>query len=126
MSKRIDVIKLKRYVGLSIINVCIVLFNFEDESDPISVNIQFSNGVELVFCCSGEGKICIRTSSKFKLPDDCRRVCLNVMSGELLKSVHEIENQLVLQTGNHEVRMVNDDDELDLYLDGHQIQCDLI
>lgn len=125
MSKRINLNKLKQYAGLSIINFCIEVFLLEDEADPISVNILLSNGANVVFCCSGEGTICIRRDSAFKLSDDSRLVCLNEITGELLKSVNEIENQIVLQTSNHEIRMVNDDDEFDLYLNGKRVHCGL-
>lgn len=121
MNKRVDLTQLERNVGQPILNFCIELFVFEDAVEPIGVIMQLSNEAEFVFCCSGEGKIIIRKVSTFRIQDDCRLACLRKIAGELLKSVHAIENQLILRTSNHEICIVNDDDELVLYLDGNQV-----
>ncbi|CAB4811713.1 unannotated protein [freshwater metagenome] len=121
MNKIVDISQLERHVGLSIISFCIELFVFGDEAEPIGVVMQLSNETNFLFCCSGEGKIRIRRISIFKIQDSCRLACLNEFAGELLNSVNAFENQLILQTINHEICIVNDDDDLVLYLDGNQV-----
>jgi hypothetical protein len=120
MNKSVDLSQLERHVGLSIINCCIELFVFEDAVEPIGVIMQLSNKSTLVFCCSGEGKIIIRRDSTFKIQGGCRLACLDEFAGELLKSVNAFENQLVLRTINHEICILNYDDDLILHVDGNQ------
>ncbi len=89
----------------------------------VGMGVGFRDGPSFVLSCAGHGGIAVR-KGRFaeKPPENLEFRCLDCLADEVVESIEFDNHSLTLTTGAHQFRIVNNDDELDIMLDGEAVR----
>ena len=118
MSKTSAAEKLQNAIGSRVRRLYVELW--ADSLQPISVGIEIEGGPALIFCCAGDGSVCITKGRIGESGENTLVRTFDVFTGELLKSVDTFAGSIHLQIATHRLSISNFDDDLEITLNNEQ------
>jgi hypothetical protein len=115
--------QLQRQVGGIIQNIHVEFWvdDLNTLAHPISVGIEVRNGASLILSCAGDGGIAVRKGQLEASTDNLFLRTLDRVQGMVIGSIECVGNSLTLSIRDHQIRIANHDDELEITVNG----CDV-
>lgn len=115
--------QLQRQVGSIIQNVCVEFWGgtLHALGHPVSVGIEFRNGPNLILSCAGDGGIAARSGQLEASTDNLHLRTLDQVPGMVVGSIELGGDSLTLSMRDYQIRITNQDDELEITVNG----CDV-
>ncbi len=119
--------QLQRYVGVVIQNLRV-----EYWSDPpnaldhlICVAIEFANGDSLILSCAGDGGISVRKGKLEGATGNRQLRTIHQTLGQVIRFIECDCDSVTLFMTEHQVRLSNHDDELEMTVNGRKVSDSL-
>ena len=116
--------EIRHQIGSTIQDVYIELWTdtASKVTQPISVGIEFRDGPNFILSCAGDGGVAIRKGQLQTSSNNLQLRSLAELSGADLDYVVFGNDNLLLSTVDHLMEIVNDDDQLQIMLDGRKTE----